>query len=587
MRLVSAIVLFPFTTRAFVPATTHLPRALVTPLQARSTSSSSSKPDNKKRNKKKKAFRRVEPPKPRPRITDYEENRDPWVNDDRLDAPINCEHFETCPGCIVNANVGNVDIVKSAKLFFSSAAVRKKRMDIMGGRKNQHDIRDEDVMVEEADDGFYKVLIPSPVKQWRTQAKLAVAAKSSSWSRDGCDFGLYQRGTHKVLPIPSCEVHHPSINKAVRALEEATAKVGTSAFDENSSEGGLRYVQFQVERTTGRICLTLVWNAEASKQAQPALSRLTKELQRLAPNLWHSMWLHCNDGAGNNIFSRNPNRWTRISGPEFVREPIPVGDMGWLYFTPMAFRQGNMDGFDILANDVARAIPGGSRVCELYAGVGLLGLTALSYHAQEGKTPLVWLRCSDENPANPRCFKRSVDSLPFSITDRGRRKRRHNSKKDDGPITIGDLMQQMEAADTSAPDLHAEEETEQDKVTYKVASAAKALYDGQGLGANVLVVDPPRKGLEDEVLIELCKSVNSYQNFAEDKAMLMIPDHKVNWVNNIDTVIYVSCGFEALARDAEKMLSSQAGWMLESATGYVLFPGSDHVETIAIFKRRL
>jgi hypothetical protein len=80
-------------------------------------------------------------------------------------------------------------------------------------------------------------------------------------------------------------------------------------------------------------------------------------------------------------------------------------------FSPMAFRQGNMDGFDILATDVARAIPGGSKVCELYAGVGLLGLTSLVHHAQPGEKPLIWVRCSDENPANPRCFSRSVNSL--------------------------------------------------------------------------------------------------------------------------------------------------------------------------------
>ena len=38
-------------------------------------------------------------------------------------------------------------------------------------------------------------------------------------------------------------------------------------------------------------------------------------------------------------------------------------------------------------------------------------------------------------------------------------------------------------------------------------------------------------------------------------------------------------------RSADKILSSRGGWTLESATGYILFPGSNHVETLAIFKR--
>lgn len=48
-------------------------------------------------------------------------------------------------------------------------------------------------------------------------------------------------------------------------------------------------------------------------------------------------------------------------------------------------------------------------------------------------------------------------------------------------------------------------------------------------------------------------------------------------------VIYVSCGFDALKRDTVALIS--AGWSLRHSEGFVLFPGSDHVETLAIFDR--
>lgn len=128
--------------------------------------------------------------------------------------------------------------------------------------------------------------------------------------------------------------------------------------------------------------------------------------------------------------------------------------------------------------------------------------------------------------------------------------------------------------------------SENQKTGYMVASASKALRDGQALGAGVLIIDPPRKGLEPEVLTELCKPFNPNQGYVEDKNFLTTPDHMVSWVNDVQTLIYVSCGFDALARDSERLLSSQGGWMLQSATGYVLFPGSDHVETVCIFKRQ-
>jgi hypothetical protein len=331
--------------------------------------------------------------------------------------------------------------------------------------------------VEEVDDGFYQVIIPSDTTGWRTQAKLAVAPKSSSWAKDGCDFGLYRRGTHSVLEIPNCAVHHPSINQAVRVLVEATSKVGTAAFVEDTREGGLRYVQFQVERSTGKVCLTLVWNAGELKETHPALSRLVKELMRLEPSFWHSVWCHCNDGVGNNIFSRNPRRWHRLSGPEFLREPIATTDIGWLYFSPLTFRQGNLNGFDVLANDVARVIPGGSKVCELYAGVGVLGLSALAHHADAG-SPLAWLRCSDENPANPRCFQRSIDSLPPSVTGYSLQQRSRTAKREEG-ITLAELASKMRTG--SAPPKR--RQTDEDKTSYMTASASKALLSGQALGA--------------------------------------------------------------------------------------------------------
>lgn len=119
-----------------------------------------------------------------------------------------------------------------------------------------------------------------------------------------------------------------------------------------------------------------------------------------------------------------------------------------------------------------------------------------------------------------------------------------------------------------------------------VASATDALRSGQALGAEVMIVDPPRKGLSDEVLDELCKPYNPDQGYVESVSLLSIPDEVVNWANDVQTLIYVSCGFDALARDTERLLTGRGGWMLESATGYILFPGSDHVETLCIFRRQ-
>jgi tRNA/tmRNA/rRNA uracil-C5-methylase (TrmA/RlmC/RlmD family) len=237
---------------------------------------------------------------------------------------------------------------------------------------------------------------------------------------------LYERRSHKIVEIPECVVHHPNINKAIEILRKATINVKTPAWGEDSGFNGLRYVQLSVERMTGRVSMTLVWHANTLKQCQPHLSRIIKECKKMdrdnmnknnegGPGLFHSIYCHTNDGLGNAIFARGEKNWHPMDGPEFTRESIPGTNVedreGLLYFTPMVFRQGNLDGFDEIAMHVARSIGGGGqKVCELYAGVGLLGLTALTYWQKQGE-PLGWVRCSDENPNNPRCFKKSVNSM--------------------------------------------------------------------------------------------------------------------------------------------------------------------------------
>ena len=218
-----------------------------------------------------------------------------------------------------------------------------------------------------------------------------------------------------------------------------------------------------------------------------------------------------------------------------------------------------------------------------------------------------WLRCSDENPENARCFELAVESMSQQITGRvtrskfqkdggrgkrdgggGKKTKAHHPGKGAGgsDLSIKELMDSVvyESGDSSST-LPFDTDPS-DKVTYMQANAVSALYRGQALGANAIIVDPPRRGLDEVVLQMLSTRVNPNQLYTESPAMLShIPRHVVNWTNDARTLVYVSCGFDALARDLDKLLTSNAGWKLVSATGYVLFPGSNHVETVVVLER--
>ena len=75
------------------------------------------------------------------------------------------------------------------------------------------------------------------------------------------------------------------------------------------------------------------------------------------------------------------------------------------------------------------------------------------------------------------------------------------------------------------------------------------------LHAHVVVVDPPRKGLGEEVVTAIAQ---------------IAPDR----------VVYVSCDCATLARDIQRFQS--AGYTLQKATAVDLFPRTEHVECAAL-----
>lgn len=74
-------------------------------------------------------------------------------------------------------------------------------------------------------------------------------------------------------------------------------------------------------------------------------------------------------------------------------------------------------------------------------------------------------------------------------------------------------------------------------------------------GYDLIIVDPPRKGLDPQIIPKLDSS----------------------------RLIYVSCGFESFKRDCKQLISE--GWKIKEASGYLLFPGTNHVETLALFEK--
>ena len=468
-------------------------------------------------------------------------------------------------------------------------------------------------------DNKFKVHM-GPTTGWRTVAKLATrpdpASDSNATKKKKMIIGLFEPKSHAIVPVPNCSAHHPSINAAVACLTDMCNRIGIAAFDERTGEGYLRYLAMSVERKTGKVQLTLVWNSSpysvdddddnANEDATTAiegkkmLDRLIGEIRRTTqfdgahaehsapakkkrrrgkkgredtngngetaksdvtvdisqnngasspPFELHSLFVHYNNqwkhsNAIFDISSPAESSWRHVCGPAYVEEVLDLGtgtkgDVDAaspaqpiaLRFPPNVFRQANLDAFAGIVSAIRRRVSryveksnksadGDSNkklpsCLELYGGVGTIGLNLVDLTSS--------LTSSDENPNNVACFRGSVE-------------------------------------DSSWPD------EMKARARYIGKNATKMIEDGVNYlsKSDILVVDPPRKGLEEPVLAALV-----------DKWTKQLPR----------LVVYVSCGFDAFQRDCNAMLES-GRWTLEHAEGHLLFPGSDAIETLAFFVRK-
>lgn len=397
-----------------------------------------------------------------------------------------CVHFADCPGCSVGKGLHEPPVLARAREFFRTDCGLANLPSVSGAAMG-----------------------------WRTHAKLAVRGSAGSPL-----IGLFKARSHDVLEIRECAVHHPSINAAVVELAALMASARTSVYSEAKHSGLVRYVQLSVERSSGTVQLVLICNAPAPADAPGAppcglkpLLQLLAERMEYGGSVWHSVWVHFNDERRNNILSYLPSpngRWLLALGPPVVREKIGTRAFD---FPPFVFRQANLDQFETIVAEVAACVPEGARVCELYAGIGLLGLNCLERAHS--------VRCSDVNPHLDEPVAAALAMLP---TDELR-----------------------------------------SKVRYRRLDAADSI--SELCGADTLIVDPPRKGLDAALLRELCA-----------------PTTESGAASEIGLLAYVSCGYDALERDARALVG--AGWRVRSASAHVLFPGADHIETVAIFERQ-
>jgi tRNA/tmRNA/rRNA uracil-C5-methylase (TrmA/RlmC/RlmD family) len=209
----------------------------------------------------------------------------------------------------------------------------------------------------------------------------------------------------------------------------------------------------------------------------------------------HSLWWNGNPERTNTILGPH---WQRLHGPAYVTD---LSGSARIFYPPNAFGQSNLDLAMQLAARVRELARPAERIAEFYAGVGAIGLglaeSAAVLHLNElGEGSLAGLA-------------QGIAALP-------------------------DPAKAKVTAHPGAAGSHAHLVAESDFV----------------------IADPPRKGLDPELLLALQKT----------------PPRRL---------AYVSCDIESFERDAAQLLES---FRLGSLEAFNLFPHTEHLETLAVFE---
>ena len=314
--------------------------------------------------------------------------------------------------------------------------------------------------------------------------------------------GFYAGRTHSIIGNTDCvlgvEVNEEILNCILDFMEEFEIP----AYDEVKHKGLVRHVLLRYGFKTDEIMVCLVINGKTIPHCHDLVGRL-----RQIPGMT-SITLSSNTAKTNVIMG---DTIRLLWGQEFITDYI--GEIKY-QISPLSFYQVNpvqTEKLYGLALDYA-GLTGNETVWDLYCGIGTISL----FLAKKAKQVY------------------GVEIIPQAIDDA-----KNNAKINN--ITNAEFY--VGKAEEVLPEYYKEYEK---------------THNGEKAHADVIVVDPPRKGCEESLL-------QTIVNMQPEK------------------VVYVSCDSATLARDV-KFLRAK-GYELKDVTPVDQFPHTYHVETVCLLSK--
>ena len=307
--------------------------------------------------------------------------------------------------------------------------------------------------------------------------------------------GFYAYKSHRIIPCESCLLQPEEFSDCLNAFSKWVKLSGVTSYDEKTGTGLLRHIYLRKAVGTGEIMACAVINGNELPDADALIGELTK-----LPSV-KSVCVNINKDNSNVILGEK----TKTLWGSAALTDILLGKS--FEISPNSFYQVNHGQCEKLYSKAAEyaALTGNETVVDIYCGAGTIGLSL----ADKAK----------------RLF--GIEIVPQAI---------ENAKRNAEVNGI-----------------------------YNAEFFCGDAFDGarelerRGLKPNVIILDPPRKGCQKE-LLELVSKMSPKR------------------------IVYVSCDSATLARDLE--ILNSLGYSANEITPVDMFPRTPHVEAVCLLCRK-
>ena len=345
-----------------------------------------------------------------------------------------------------------------------------------------------------------------PAIRYRNKAQFPVRR-----DKDGkLAIGFYAGRTHSVIDTDVCYLQDKVNDEIIRRFRDFMEKYLVEAYDEEKHTGLVRHILTRVGRKTGEVMICLIINGNEltgicgkDRKNGKCLNVEQEFVKQMAdiPGIT-SISININKEKTNRILG---DKCRTIWGQDYITDYI--GNVKY-QISPLSFYQVNPEQTEKLYGKALEyaGLQGDEIVWDLYCGIGTISL----FLAQKAKKVM------------------GVEIVPAAIEDAKRNAEINGIKN----------------------------------VEFFVGKAEEVLpqqFEKNGEHADVIVVDPPRKGCDEVTILTMVK---------------MQPER----------IVYVSCDPATLARDVRMLV--KGGYEVEKVCAVDQFGHSGHVETVVMLSHK-